>query len=103
VVRVNSGKEFRGHWAVVDAIKVWVGCSPRVRASECLGNDGDAVEPQVDHGGFRLHGEGSGECELDKLEGLGANRGVSRSTGGAVELTEKKGATRVQRRSQNGR
>jgi hypothetical protein len=42
-----------------------------------LGNDGDVVEPQVDGGGLRLHGEDSSERGPDKLEGLGANRGVS--------------------------
>jgi hypothetical protein len=65
-----------------------------------LGN-GDAVEPQVDGGRLRLHGEDSGERGPDKPEGLGANRGVSRATGGAVELTEETSAIRAQRWSWN--
>jgi hypothetical protein len=96
-------KNFADTRAVLGAIKVWVGCSPRVRAPECLGNGGDAVEPQVDGGGLRLHGEDSVEHGPNKPDGLGANRGVSQATGGAAELTEEMGATRAQRRSRNGR
>jgi hypothetical protein len=96
-------KNFVGTEAVLGAIKVWVWCSPRVRAPERLGNDEEAVMTRVDDGGLRLHGEGSSERGPDKPEGLGANRGVSRATGGAAELTEETGATRAQRRSQNGR
>jgi hypothetical protein len=96
-------KNFAGTGAVLGAIKVWVGCSPRVQATERLGNGRDAMEPQVDGGGLRLHGEDSGERGPNKLEGLGANRGVSQATGGAAELTEETGATRAQRRPWNGR
>jgi hypothetical protein len=74
-----------------------------VQALERLGNDRDAVEPQIDGGGLRLHGEDSHERGPDKPEGLGVNRGVSQATGGAAELTEEKSATRAQRRSRNRR
>jgi hypothetical protein len=41
----TSAKNFMGTGAVLGAIMVWVGCSPRVRAPERLGNGGDALEP----------------------------------------------------------
>jgi hypothetical protein len=98
----TPAKNITGTGAVLGAIKVWVGCSPQVRALERLGNDRDAMEPQVDGGGLRLHAEDSSERGLDKPEGLGVNRGVSRATGGVAELIEETGATRAQHRSRNG-
>jgi hypothetical protein len=74
-----------------------------VRTQECLGDDRDAVKPQVNGGGLWLHGEDTGECELGKLEGLGTNREVSRVANGEAELTEATGAARARRRSWNGR
>jgi hypothetical protein len=60
------------------------------------------VKSRVDGGGFRLHGKHSGERGLGNLEGLGANRGVSRVADGEAELTGATDATGTQRWARNG-
>jgi hypothetical protein len=60
------------------------------------------VKSRVDDGELRLHGKHSSECGLGNLEGLGANRGVSRVAVGEAKLTEAIDATGTQPRSWNG-
>jgi hypothetical protein len=56
------------------------------------------VKPRVDSGGLRLHEEDFGERGPGKLEGLGANREVSRVADGKAELIVATGTTRARRR-----
>ena len=63
-----------------------------MQTQERLGDDGDAVKPQVDGRGLWLQGKDSGERGPGKLEGLVVNREVSRIADGEVELTEATGA-----------
>jgi hypothetical protein len=55
-------------------------------------------KPRVDGGGLWLHGEVSGERGPGKLEGLGADRGVSQDADDEAELTEATGEARARRR-----
>jgi hypothetical protein len=77
------------------------GCLPQARTQERLEDGGEAARMRVDSGGLRLLGKHSGERGPGKPKGLGANRGVSKAIGGAVELTEGTGATRAQRGVRN--
>jgi hypothetical protein len=62
------------------------GCLPQARTQKRLEDGGEAVKSWVDGGGLRLHRKHYGERGPYKPEGLGANQGVSRATGGAAEL-----------------
>jgi hypothetical protein len=66
-----------GKRTVTDELRAQEGCSPRVRTLERLGDDGGAVEPQVDSGGLRLCKKCSSERRLGKPGREKANRRVS--------------------------
>jgi hypothetical protein len=51
VAQLTPTRNCAGSRAILGELRAWEGCSPRVRTSGRLENDGGAVEPRVDGGG----------------------------------------------------
>jgi hypothetical protein len=78
-VQLTPTSNCAGSRAILGEIKVWEGCSPRVRIPGRLENGGGAVEPWVDGGGTPAAQNCSGEHGPDETEREGKPKGVPRS------------------------